>query len=91
MLQEGGAELQAHILDARPGAELSLAEGLRARLLAPYPEQAGSPTGRGNRLWRAEVTSGQPFTEYLLRHGRPISYGYLHGHWPLSDYQTVFA
>jgi S-adenosylmethionine:tRNA ribosyltransferase-isomerase len=79
------------VLNARPGELIALAAGVRVRLLAPYPGQPASPTGRGNRLWRAEVTSSEPFADYLLRHGRPISYGYLHGHWPLADYQTVFA
>jgi hypothetical protein len=37
------------------------------------------------------VTGDQPMSDYLTRHGRPISYGYLHGRWPLADYQTVFA
>ncbi|MDQ1721078.1 MAG: S-adenosylmethionine:tRNA ribosyltransferase-isomerase, partial [Pseudonocardiales bacterium] len=78
------------LLTARPGEVIRLAASARLRLLAPYPEHAASPTGHGNRLWRAEVAA-EPFSEYLRRHGRPISYGYLHGHWPLSDYQTVFA
>ncbi|MEO7262821.1 MAG: S-adenosylmethionine:tRNA ribosyltransferase-isomerase [Jatrophihabitantaceae bacterium] len=79
------------LLSARPREVIRLAAGAQLRLRAPYPEHAASPTGQGNRLWRAEVTGAQPFPEYLLRHGRPISYGYLRGHWPLSDYQTVFA
>lgn len=77
------------ILDARPGTRIDLPQGLRARLLAPYPEHAASPTGEGNRLWRAEVSAGLP--ELLRRHGRPVSYGYLSERWPLADYQTVFG
>ncbi|HEV2888627.1 MAG TPA: S-adenosylmethionine:tRNA ribosyltransferase-isomerase [Jatrophihabitans sp.] len=79
------------LLGAQPGEAIRLAKGMRVRLLAPYPEHPASPTGHGNRLWRAEVTGDRPFPEYLLRHGRPISYGYLRGRWPLADYQTVFA
>jgi S-adenosylmethionine:tRNA ribosyltransferase-isomerase len=79
------------LLTAHPDEVFRLPAGARLRLLAPYSEHAASPTGQGNRLWRAEVTGGLPFADYLLRHGRPISYGYLRGHWPLSDYQTVFA
>ncbi|HEX8769001.1 MAG TPA: S-adenosylmethionine:tRNA ribosyltransferase-isomerase [Jatrophihabitans sp.] len=79
------------VLHALPGEVITLADGVRVRLLAPYGGRAASPTGHGNRLWQAEVVSDQPFADYLLRHGRPISYGYLHGHWPLADYQTVFA
>jgi S-adenosylmethionine:tRNA ribosyltransferase-isomerase len=79
------------VLDAQPGEVIRLTAGGRARLLAPYPARAASPTGHGNRLWRAEVVATPALPDYLLRHGRPISYGYLRGHWPLSDYQTVFA
>jgi S-adenosylmethionine:tRNA ribosyltransferase-isomerase len=32
-----------------------------------------------------------PLTTYLSRHGEPIAYDYVPGHWPLSSYQTVFA
>ena len=28
---------------------------------------------------------------YLARHGRPITYSYVRGRWPIADYQTVFA
>jgi S-adenosylmethionine:tRNA ribosyltransferase-isomerase len=79
------------VLDAEPGTVIRLAAGGRVRLLAPYPSRPASPTGHGNRLWRAEVISTPALPEYLRRHGRPISYGYLRGRWPLSDYQTVFA
>lgn len=61
----------------------------RLTLLAPYPEPGSSPTGTGNRLWRAAVEGDLAAT---LRHdGRPVSYGYLDRHYPLSAYQTVFA
>lgn len=78
------------VLDARAGEELTVAhEGVRVRLLAPYPRAGSSPTGRGDRLWRAAV-SGDLATA-LQRAGRPISYGYLERTFPLADYQTVFA
>jgi S-adenosylmethionine:tRNA ribosyltransferase-isomerase len=79
------------ILHARVGEVIRLADAVRIRLLAPYPSPDASPTGCGNRLWRAQVVSSIPFTEYLSTHGRPISYGYLSAHWPLEDYQTIFA
>ncbi|MHB8507685.1 MAG: S-adenosylmethionine:tRNA ribosyltransferase-isomerase [Candidatus Dormibacteria bacterium] len=28
---------------------------------------------------------------FLARHGRPISYGYVHQRWPLESYQNVYA
>jgi S-adenosylmethionine:tRNA ribosyltransferase-isomerase len=37
------------------------------------------------------VISSRPFPEYLATYGRPISYGYLSAHWPLSDYKTIFS
>jgi S-adenosylmethionine:tRNA ribosyltransferase-isomerase len=83
------------LLDARPGAVIRLAEEVGVRLLSPYPEQAVSAGpvngGHGTRLWRAEVTGRRALPDVLARHGRPISYGYLHGQWPLADYQTVFG
>jgi S-adenosylmethionine:tRNA ribosyltransferase-isomerase len=42
----------------------------------------------GGRLWLARVEIDEP---YLLRHGRPIRYGYVSQDWPLDAYQTVFA
>jgi S-adenosylmethionine:tRNA ribosyltransferase-isomerase len=41
------------------------------------------------RLWRARLSTA--VIPYLLRHGRPIRYGYVPGAWPISAYQTVFA
>ncbi|MGO4256335.1 S-adenosylmethionine:tRNA ribosyltransferase-isomerase [Marmoricola sp. RAF53] len=58
-------------------------------LRAPYPETGSSPTGRGNRLWRASVDG--PLDAHLVAHGRPIAYGYLPRRYPLSAYQTVFG
>lgn len=58
-------------------------------LTEPYPEAGSSPTGRGNRLWRARVAAA--LARELRRHGRPLSYGYLDRHYPLSAYQSVFS
>jgi S-adenosylmethionine:tRNA ribosyltransferase-isomerase len=76
------------VLDARPGEHLTM-EGAALTLLAPYPREHSSPTGVGNRLWRAAVAGDLPTA--LARHGRPIAYGYLDRRYPLADYQTVFA
>ena len=65
--------------------------GLRCELLEPYPRPGSSPTGAGNRLWRAEASGPRCLSQHLLRHGRPIAYGYLARRYPLADYQTVFA
>ena len=79
------------VLDAEPGAELDLPGGARLTLLAPYPRPLSSPTGRGNRLWRAALSGPRPLEQHLVRYGRPIAYGYLDRPYPLSAYQTVFA
>lgn len=73
--------------------------GLRLRLEGAYPEEGSSPTGVGNRLWRASEVASEVagrrsnggLVAHLRRHGRPIAYGYLRRRYPLSDYQTVFA
>ena len=79
------------ILDARAGEQLELPAGGRLTLLAPYPRADSSPTGRGNRLWRAAVSGPRPLEQHLVRYGRPIAYGYLDRSYPLAAYQTVFA
>lgn len=76
------------ILDAEPGDRFD-AGPVTVTLVEPYPRTGSSPTGRGNRLWRALVDG--PLESHLDRHGRPIAYGYLSRRHPLSAYQTVFA
>jgi S-adenosylmethionine:tRNA ribosyltransferase-isomerase len=76
------------ILDAEPGEVVAL-DGAMVTLVAPYPRAHSSPTGYGNRLWRAAVSGDLPAT--LGRTGRPIAYGYLDRRYPLADYQTVFG
>lgn len=76
------------VLDAEPGVSF-VAGSVSVTLRAPYPPTGSSPTGRGNRLWRAQVEG--PLDAHLERHGRPIAYGYLPRRYPLSAYQTVFS
>jgi S-adenosylmethionine:tRNA ribosyltransferase-isomerase len=76
------------VLDAEPGDVVRIG-GATARLVAPYPAADSSPTGSGNRLWRARLEGD--LAGMLRRRGRPISYGYLDGHFPLSAYQSVFS
>jgi S-adenosylmethionine:tRNA ribosyltransferase-isomerase len=62
--------------------------GVRIGLLDAHPD----PTRvEGSRLWRARILVEGPVEDYLSRYGRPITYNYLDGRWPLSDYQTIFA
>ncbi|HEU4999778.1 MAG TPA: S-adenosylmethionine:tRNA ribosyltransferase-isomerase [Lapillicoccus sp.] len=76
------------VLDARAGEEVHLGEGVVATLVDAHPAE-GSPTGVGNRLWRAAVAGD--VHGLLRRTGRPIAYGYLDRRYPLRDYQTVFS
>ncbi|MGH3763760.1 MAG: S-adenosylmethionine:tRNA ribosyltransferase-isomerase [Pseudonocardiaceae bacterium] len=72
-----------------PGQRLHLPGGIHLQLTRPYPDSR--PSAGTSRLWRAAVTPPAPLVEYLSQHGRPISYGYLTGQYPLSDFQTVYA
>ena len=76
------------VLDAEPGDRIRL-RGVELTLRAPYPHPGSSPTGDGNRLWRAGGRGD--LAAALRRDGRPISYGYLDHHYPLSAYQSVFG
>lgn len=81
------------VLDARAGQVVPL-EGFGAgamTLLAPHAVAAASPTGRGNRLWRAAYDGPSTLRAVLEERGRPIAYGYLDRRYPLEDYQTVFG
>jgi S-adenosylmethionine:tRNA ribosyltransferase-isomerase len=79
------------VLTAQPGEVIRLPDGLDVRLLRTYPDSPHPPTDHSSRLWRASVATPTPLAGYLARHGRPISYGYLHQRWPLEDYQTIFG
>lgn len=95
-LEDGGRVLELRtaphadraVLDARPGDRV-LVDDVQLTLRAPYPHADSSPTGEGNRLWRASVAGD--LAGALRRLGRPISYGYLDHHYPLSAYQSVFS
>ncbi len=76
------------VLDARVGDRLRL-PGAELVLRSAYPRDGSSPTGDGNRLWRASVEGD--LGDALRRHGRPVSYGYLDRSYPVEDYQSVFS
>ncbi len=76
------------VLDAARGEVIGVGE-LAVTLLATYPREESSPTGSGNRLWRARVEGD--LRALLDRHGRPIAYGYLDRRYPLASYQSVFS
>jgi S-adenosylmethionine:tRNA ribosyltransferase-isomerase len=65
------------------GEVLTLPAGGIARILAPYPES--------ERLWIAQLRLPEPPLDYLAHAGRPITYPYVRGEWPLAMYQTAYA
>ncbi|HEY8744737.1 MAG TPA: S-adenosylmethionine:tRNA ribosyltransferase-isomerase, partial [Chloroflexota bacterium] len=76
------------VLEVRPafgqvGDMLDLPGGGRASFLSPYQQS--------KRLWLAQLHLPSPLPAYLQRWGKPISYSYLHGEWPIAMYQTVYA
>jgi S-adenosylmethionine:tRNA ribosyltransferase-isomerase len=84
-------DASAPILDGRVGELIGLLAGGFLELIAAYPESGSSPTGLGNRLWRARITTRHRLSDYLGEHAGPISYGYLNASFPISAYQTIFA
>ncbi len=76
------------VLDAQPGDRLTLSHAT-VDLLEPHPHEGSSPTGTGNRLWRARAVGD--LERALRRSARPISYGYLDRGYPLAAYQTIFG
>ncbi|MEP7023898.1 MAG: S-adenosylmethionine:tRNA ribosyltransferase-isomerase, partial [Actinomycetota bacterium] len=69
------------VTDGQPGERIRLPAGAVLVLQA----QAGP------RLWRVRAPVEGGLRAYLTAHGRPITYAYLRGSWPVQDYQTVFA
>ena len=76
------------VLDAESGRHVEVGT-LTLTLIEPYPREGSTPTGHGNRLWRA-VADGD-LRRTLDAGGRPIAYGYLDRRYPLSAYQSVFS
>ena len=77
------------LLDASAGDVVTVGD-VRLVLRAPWPgDHPSSPTGSGNRLWRAAVRGD--LDRQLAWNGRPIAYGYLDRRYPLEAYQTVFG
>jgi len=75
------------VTDGRAAEHVELPGGVSLRLLGAYP--AGGRTS--DRLWLAHVAVEGGVPAYLAKHGRPITYAYVDGRWPLASYQTVFA
>lgn len=71
---------------ATRGEVITVGGGATITLERAHPDRS---MVTGSRLWVARAST--PVHSLLTRHGRPISYDYVPGHWPLEDYQTVFA
>ena len=69
--------------EVAPGESLALPGGAGAVFLRPYR--------RSSRLWVAHLDLPDAAVPYLLRWGRPITYPYVYGTWPLAMYQNVYA
>jgi S-adenosylmethionine:tRNA ribosyltransferase-isomerase len=69
------------VTDVHAGETVMLPVGVRLVLLEAVTA----------RLWRAGLAVEGGVLAYLSRQGRPISYAYLSGSWPLAYYQSVFA
>jgi len=80
------------VLNGRARQVLSLT-GTDATLTLdePYPRGDSSPTGTGNRLWRASYAGDAALRGLLDQLGRPIAYGYLDRRYGLESYQTIFG
>ncbi len=74
---------------ALAGEVLTLPEGARATILAPYP--FSGDLFAGSRLWSAAFELPRPLEAFLERHGSPIRYKYVSQPWPSAHYQTIFA
>lgn len=77
---------ESPVLDARPGDVIDLEGGARVELLTPYSSHSS-----GVRLWVATLCTPGEVHSYLAVHGRPITYGYVRGSWPITMYQNVYA
>lgn len=97
-LRSDGSELALHVsvqlapgrwvveprhASVRAGETVALLGGGSGTFLGPH---RGSP-----RLWVARIETDRLMHDYLYQWGRPISYSYVNGEWPIEMYQTVYA
>jgi S-adenosylmethionine:tRNA ribosyltransferase-isomerase len=76
------------VRDGRAGDDVMLPCGVVATLLTGHPDPH---VAVGSRLWRARIPVAGGLRAWLAAEGRPIRYSYLHGHWPIEAYRTIFA
>jgi S-adenosylmethionine:tRNA ribosyltransferase-isomerase len=82
--------IDRHLWMAEPRAEVLLGEELKlpggGSVVMIAPARPELP-----RVWYAWFDLPQPMYAFLAKHGEPIRYGYVSEHFPLADYQTLFA
>lgn len=66
------------------GLTIRLSKGVTAALVEPWLRP-------GRRLWTARIEGAGSVFEWLRATGRPITYSYVHQHWPADNYETVFG
>lgn len=74
------------LTDGTTGEVIDLDGGGRLEILSAYAGIEGRA-----RMLRCAVRVKGSVEEYLDATGRPITYSYVPGRWPLESYQTVFA
>jgi S-adenosylmethionine:tRNA ribosyltransferase-isomerase len=74
------SEATGPVPDARAGERITLPVGVAVALARPH-----------GRLWQADVAVEGGIHPYLRRYGRPITYAYVRGRYPIEAYQTVFG
>jgi S-adenosylmethionine:tRNA ribosyltransferase-isomerase len=74
------------LTDGAVGETIELDGGARLEVLSAYAGIEGR-----SRMLRCRIDVDGSVRDYLDGIGRPISYAYVRGRWPLDAYQTVFA
>ncbi len=82
-LRDGHWVVEPRGAAVRAGDVLRLPGGGTATLIAPH--------GGSARLWTSRLDLPSPVVAYLRQWGRPITYAYVTGRWPITMYQTVYA
>lgn len=80
------ADRSGPLLDGHHGEVIDLAGGSRIEVVSAYFGVEGR-----SRMLRVRPDMKEPVAGYLARFGRPISYAYTRGDWPLAAYQTIFG
>ena len=93
-----GSEVALHLSTRLPAGlcvvefrKVSVSAGEVFNLPGGGSAVALTPSPGSTRLWVARLDLPAPLLPYLERWGRPITYPYVHGSWPIEMYQTVYG